>query len=71
MAYDANCILYGHSNETKIFGKAYELNIEEIEKCSDDELIDIYRKQAQAFKEKTWTKERTKEFFKCLLEEKS
>ena len=71
MAYDANCILYGHPNETKIFGKAYELNIEEIEKCSDDELINIYRKQAQAFKEKTWTKERTKEFFKCLLEEKS
>ncbi len=57
--------------ETKYVGKAYDLKIEEKEKCSDDELKDIYRKQAQAFKEKTWTKERTKEFFKCLLEEKS
>ena len=26
-------------------------------------------KQNVKFKEKTWTKERTKEFFKCLLEE--
>ena len=69
MAYDANCILYGHPNETKIFGEAYNIIPEKIDHCSDEELINIYRKQADAYKNKIWTEERTKEFFKCLLME--
>ena len=67
MAYDAGSIVYAHPEESKIlYGK--EFNISDIEKCSKEELKDIFNLQARNFKEKTWTRERTKDFFKCMLE---
>ena len=67
MALDAGCIIYGHPSETNILGFVHDLK--NIENCSSDELVNIFNTQAEILKKKFWTKERTKEFFKCLLEE--
>ena len=67
MALDAGCIIYGHPSETSILGFVHDLK--NIENCRSDELVDIFNTQAEILKKKFWTKERTKEFFKCLLEE--
>ena len=39
-----------------------------IEKGSKEELKEILDSQTEILNKKFWTKERTKEFFKCLLE---
>ena len=67
MALDAGCIIYGHPEETKVLGFSHDL--EKLENCSDDELIKVFNNQAEILRNKFWSKERTKEFFKCLLME--
>ena len=45
-------------------------NIENIETSSKEELLNISTEHMDALKNKFWNRERTKESFKCLLEEK-
>jgi len=71
MAYDSESILLGHENETKVLGDGYNLDLDNIENKSDQELKEIVSYQKESFIKNTWNKERTKEYFKCLLEEKS
>ena len=72
MAYDSGSILLGHENETEVLGVGYrDLNVNDIENKSEDELKNIVSYQRESFIKNTWNKERTKEYFKCLLEEKS
>jgi len=72
MAFDAGSILLGHENEIEVLGVGYrDLNINEIENKSEEELKNIVSYQRESFINNTWNKERTKEYFKCLLEEKS
>jgi hypothetical protein len=71
MAYDSKSILLGHENETKVLGDGYNLDLDNIENKSDQELKEIVSYQRESFIKNTWNKERTKEYFKCLLEEKS
>ena len=52
------------------FEKALK-NVNDIENKSEDELKNIVSYQRESFISNTWNKERTKEYFKCLLEEKS
>ena len=49
----------------------YNLDLDNIENKSDQELKEIVSYQKESFIKNTWNKERTKEYFKCLLEEKS
>ena len=69
MALDAKCIVYAHPEEAKILGINCDLN--KVENSSKEELLNISREHMDAFKKKFWNRERTKEFFKWLLEEKS
>jgi hypothetical protein len=69
MALDAKCIVYAHPEEAKILGLNSDIN--KIENSSKEELLNISREHMDALKNKFWNRERTKEFFKCLLEEKS
>ena len=69
MALDAKCIVYAHPEEAKILGLKVDLN--KIENSSKEELIEIAREHMDCLKSKFWSRERTKEYFKCLLEEKS
>jgi len=72
MAFDSGSILLGHENETEVLGVGYrDLNVNDIENKSEDELKNIVSYQRESFIKNTWNKERTKEYFKCLLEEKS
>jgi len=72
MAFDSGSILLGHENETEVLGVGYrDLNVNDIENKSEDELKNIVSYQRESFINNTWNKERTKEYFKCLLEEKS
>ena len=71
MAYDSKSILLGPENETKVLGDGYNLDLDNIENKSDQELKEIVSYQRESFIKNTWNKERTKEYFKCLLEEKS
>jgi hypothetical protein len=66
MAYDAKSIILAHPEEAKVLGINIDHNI--IEKGSNWELNEIISSQNEILKNKFWTKERTKEFFKCLLE---
>ena len=38
MAYDSESILLGHENETKVLGDGYNINVDNIENKSDQEL---------------------------------
>ena len=69
MALDAKCIVYAHPEEAKILG--LKCDLEKIENSSKEELINISREQMDVLKNKFWNRERTKEFFECLLKEKS
>tara|TARA_R100000664_G_scaffold262_9_gene751 strand:- start:2665 stop:3711 length:1047 start_codon:yes stop_codon:yes gene_type:complete len=69
MALDAKCIVHAHPEEAKILGINCDLN--KVENSSKEELLNISREHMDAFKKKFWNRERTKEFFKWLLEEKS
>ena len=69
MALDAKCIVYAHPEEAKILGINCDLN--KVENSSKEELLNISREHMDALKNKFWNRERTKEFFRCLLEEKS
>ena len=69
MALDAKCIVHAHPEESKILG--INSNLEKIERSSKEELLNISREHMDALKNKFWSRERTKEYFKCLLEEKS
>ena len=53
----------------KILGLKVDKN--KIENSSKEELIEIAREHMDCLKSKFWNRERTKEYFKCLLEEKS
>jgi hypothetical protein len=59
-------IIWAHPEEAKVLGINIDHNI--IEKGSNWELNEIISSQNEILKNKFWTKERTKEFFKCLLE---
>ena len=69
MALDAKCIVHAHPEEAKILG--INCNLNKVENSSKEELLNISREHMDAFKKKFWNRERTKEFFKWLLEEKS
>ena len=68
MAYDSESLLLGHPAETKVLGDGYNINVDNIEKKTDQELKEMVSYQRESFIKNTWNKERTKEFFKCLLE---
>ena len=55
--------------KSKILGLKVDLN--KIENSNKEELLNISREHMDILKNKFWTRERTKEYFKCLLEEKS
>ena len=57
------------SNQITVLDNLITGDLKNIENCRSDELVDIFNTQAEILKKKFWTKERTKEFFKCLLEE--
>ena len=65
IANDAGNIIYAHPEEAKVLGLNIDLKI--IENGSNEELKELISSQAYILKKKFWTKERTKEFFKCLL----
>ncbi len=44
------------------------INIDNIDKKTDQELKEMVSYQKESFIKNTWNKERTKEYFKCLLE---
>jgi hypothetical protein len=69
MALDAKCIVYAHPEEARILGLNCDIN--KIENSSKEELLNISREHMDVLKNKFWNRERTKEFFRCLLEEKS
>ena len=66
IAHDAGNIIWAHPEEAKILGLDYDLN--KIENCSNEELKDLLNKQEEILNNKFWSKERTKDFFKCMLE---
>jgi hypothetical protein len=66
IAQDAGNIIFAHPEEAKVLGLNFDLN--KIESCSNEELENIYKEQTKILNNKFWTKERTKEFFKCLIE---
>jgi hypothetical protein len=66
IAQDAGNIIWAHPEEAKVLGLNYDLD--RIESCSNEELKDILKYQDEILSKKFWTKERTKEFFKCLIE---
>ena len=68
MACDAESILLGHPSETKVLGDGYNIDVDNIENKSDQELKEIVSYQKESFIKNTWNKERTKEYFKWLLE---
>jgi hypothetical protein len=49
----------------KLYG--FSLNISDVETKDNEKLKELFNKQNDAFKNKVWTKEKTKEYFKCLL----
>jgi len=66
MAHDAGCIVHAHPEEAKVLGINIDPNI--VEKGSKEELKEIFSSQSEILNNKFWTKERTKDFFKCMLE---
>ena len=68
MAYDAGSLLLGHPSEIKVLGDGYNIEVNNIEKKTEQELKEMVSNQRESFIKNTWNKERTKEFFKCLLE---
>jgi hypothetical protein len=66
IAQDAGNIIWAHPEEAKVLGLNYDLD--RIESCTNEELKDILKYQDEILSKKFWTKERTKEFFKCLIE---
>ena len=66
MASDAKNIVVAHKEEMKkLYG--FSLDISDIETKDNEKLEELFNKQNDAFKNKVWTKEKTKEYFKCLL----
>jgi len=67
MAFSAGSLLLGHPSETKVLGDGYNIEVNNIENKTDQELKEMVSYQKESFIKNTWNKERTKEFFKCLL----
>jgi hypothetical protein len=67
MAADAGCVMFCGDDEARVLGSPYSVKLHEVEKLSDDSLLELRFRQANSLAEKSWTSDRLLEVISATL----